>query len=48
MNDNQTEEEIKKLSDRIAVLEAEKAPEKFIRNLYAERSFLIHKKTEAK
>lgn len=48
MTDRQVEEEIKKLSDRIAVLEAEKAPEKFIRNLYAERSFLIHKMTEGK
>ncbi len=48
MTDRQIEEEIKKLSDRIAVLEAEKAPEKFIRNLYAERSFLIHKMTEGK
>ncbi len=48
MTDRQIEEEIKKLSDRIAVLEAEKAPEKFIRNLYAERSFLIYKMTEGK
>ena len=48
MTDKQIEEEIKKLSERIAVLEAEKAPEKFIRNLYAERSFLIHKMTEGK
>jgi hypothetical protein len=39
-------EELNKLNERITVLEAEKAPEKYIRVLYAERSFLIHKLAE--
>lgn len=36
-------EQIKKISDRIHVLEAEKTNDKYIRPLYAERSMLIQK-----
>jgi hypothetical protein len=35
------QEEIRKLNERITVLEAEKAQEKYIRPLYSERSYLI-------
>ncbi len=43
MTREQIQNEIKVLTERITVLEAEKAQEKYIRPLYAERSFLISK-----
>jgi hypothetical protein len=43
MTRDQIQEELKKLTERIYVLEAEKAQDKFIRPLYAERSYLISK-----
>ena len=43
MTRDQIQEEIGKITERITVLEAEKAQEKYIRPLYAERSYLISK-----
>lgn len=46
MSREQIQQEIKKITDRIQVLEAEKTAEKYIRPLYAERSMLMHKLLE--
>lgn len=43
----QIQAEIKKISDRINVLEAEKINEKYINPLYAERSMLIQEMLKA-
>lgn len=48
MTKEQIQEEIKKITDRIHVLEAEKTAEKYMRSLYSERQMLLHKLTEFK
>ena len=48
MTKEQIQEEIKKITDCIFVLEAEKTAEKYMRSLYSERQMLIHKLTEFK
>ena len=48
MTREQIQEEIKKITDRIVVLEAEKTAEKYMRSLYSERQFLIQQLTELK
>jgi hypothetical protein len=48
MTKEQVLEEIKKITDRIIVLEAEKTAEKYMRSLYSERQMLLHKLAEFK
>lgn len=43
MSKEYVHEQIKKINDRINVLEAEKTAEKYIQPLYAERTMLIQK-----
>lgn len=48
MTREQIQEQIKQITDRIVVLEAEKTAEKYMRSLYSERQFLIQQLTELK
>ncbi len=48
MTREQLQDEIKRITDRIVVLEAEKTAEKYMRSLYSERQFLIQRLTESK
>ena len=48
MTKEQLQDEIKRITDRIFVLEAEKTAEKYMRSLYSERQFLIQQLTELK
>lgn len=48
MTREQIQEEIKKITDRIIVLEAEKTAEKYMRSLYSERQFLLQQLTDVK
>lgn len=48
MTREQLQEEIKRITERIFVLEAEKTAEKYMRSLYSERQFLIQQLTELK
>jgi len=48
MTREQIQQQIKQLTDRIVVLEAEKTAEKYMRSLYSERQFLIQQLTELK
>ncbi len=48
MTREQLQDEIKRITDRIVVLEAEKTAEKYMRSLYSERQFLIQRLTEIK
>jgi hypothetical protein len=43
MSRKHLEEELKKIADRIIVLESEKVDEKYIKPLYTERSKMIQK-----
>lgn len=48
MTREQLQDEIKRITERIFVLEAEKTAEKYMRSLYSERQFLIQQLTELK
>lgn len=48
MTKEQLQDEIKRITERIFVLEAEKTAEKYMRSLYSERQFLIQQLTELK